>query len=133
MLQAMKGGGALLCGPLARDPEFTTVGVKGVPICRFTVCTERGTPGERNGEFARCTAWFELREALRGAKKGDAVFVLAKRKENTGKDGKVYVDYQVEFATVAARSSDKPEAVAKAEELFGAQVKVVENDDDLPF
>lgn len=131
MLQAMKGGGALLCGPLARDPEFTTVGVKGVPICRFTVCTERGTPGERNGEFARCTAWFELREALRGAKKGDAVFVLAKRKENTGKDGKVYVDYQVEFATVAAKQGATPEAVTKTAEMFGSQVEVV--DDDLPF
>ena len=117
MLQAMKGGGALLCGPLARDPEFTTVGAKSLPICRFTVRT--------------CTAWYELREALRGARQGDVVFVLAKRRENTGKDGKVYVDYQVEFATVAAKQGATPEAVTKTAEMFGSQVEVV--DDDLPF
>ncbi len=131
MLQMMKGNNALIAGTLAQDPDFVELGAGKIPAVRFSILAVRGArDGSTPSTFCRCTAWRDLREALRGCKKGDSVFCLATVQEREY-NGQTYKDYTAEYVSAAVKEASMVAMEREVPSGMPAGTQVV--DDDLPF
>lgn len=98
----------LISGPLQREPEYKNVGAKNVPVCNFSVIVSRGDEekGTRT-QYANCTAWRDAGDSLKGQRKGDSVFAVAKKNRYTNQAGKTYENYIVDFVAPSVYRGDR--------------------------
>lgn len=98
----------LISGQLQREPEYKNVGSKNIPVCNFSVIVSRGDEerGTRT-QYANCTAWRDSGDSLKGQRKGDSVFAVAKKNRYTNQAGKTYENYIVDFVVPSMYRGDQ--------------------------
>jgi single-strand DNA-binding protein len=138
-----------LIGRLTKDPELSTTS-SGISYCKFSIAVDRkykNSDGERETDFFDCIAWRQLAEVCgKWLKKGKqiSVFGSIQIRSYEDKEGikRKAVDIVVDDMQMLGSKDDGP-ADAEFDEPAKkmpagkkkpiAELKQIDDDDDLPF
>lgn len=137
--------GVLVCGSLARDPQFRTVGQKQTPLLKLSV--RYGSDENRKGKYIEVDVWGNQAIALNGMlKSGDPVIAVGEKIEQREYNGKFYYsinNYGEVFCTpvTLGRAYDgsfpiaegEPETAFVPESSGGDDYQPIADGEDLPF
>lgn len=134
----------ILVGRLTSDPEIRTT-PSGVAVCKFTVAVQRRfkeSNGERKADFLTCIAWRQSAEYVsKYASKGTMVEVAGsiQNRSYDAQDGskrtvtEIIVDEVKAYGNAQSGAGNNDDAVQRAQEVFGADMVEVEDEEEQPF
>lgn len=145
-MQAVIGNKVIITGKVARDAELKHMGEKNTALATFGVNVGNrqqkqadGTMkdvldenGKRVAIWVNCQCWYEsAAAAAEHIKKGTSVFCVGTVQQNTGSDGKVYKNLNVEFFSVQPTAENT--AVSNSSTPFNETDIEEFSEDGVPF
>lgn len=135
----------MVCGFVARDAEYRTVGEKNSSLTKFSVkCDEKQeADGTTTAIWTNCECWNAVARYAAGIKKGDTVLAIGTIKVDTYTDKKTGEQKQsknlvCEFVSIipgsqAAKQTQTAPSGYPAQPTANTKVETSATDDDYPF
>ena len=139
------GKSFIVCGPVARDAEYKTVGEKNSSLTKFSVkCDEKEeTDGNTTAVWTNCECWHSVARHVAQIKKGDTVLAIGVIKNETWTDKNTGVQKQAkklvcDFVAILPYSSTSNNAPAAqppktAPQGKNVRVEMDDTDEEYPF
>ena len=135
----------IVCGPVARDAEYKTVGDKNSSLTKFSVkCDDiQEADGTTTAAWTSCECWHSVARYAAGIKKGDTVLAIGTIKvdewtDKTTGEPKKAKKLVCEFVCVMpgsqpAQSAQTAPAQQPVSPNANVKVDTTPTDDDYPF
>ena len=135
----------MVCGPVARDAEYKTVGEKNSSLTKFSVkCDEKQEADATTTPiWTNCECWHSVARYAAGIKKGDTVLAIGTKKvdewtDKTTGESKKATKLVCEFVCImpgsqAANQTQTAPSGYPAQPTANTKVETIATDDDYPF